>query len=202
MNKKVGFLIGTAAFVVLIAVASLLYSWLGDRYQPSGEPHVHENRNGGTEQGGTPDKSEPAIAFADFTVTDREGHAVSLSEMAGKPVVINYWATWCNYCVAELPAFEEQYQTYGDEVIFMMVNVEGYGGAESYIEAYCDENGYTFPVYFDVDDNAAAAYGAYSIPLTVFIDKDGNVTDRHLGRMSSATLGQYIEACKRSESLK
>lgn len=58
----------------------------------------------------------------DFVVTDTDGNAVTLSQFFGKPIVLNFWATWCMPCVYELPDFEEAFREYGDRVVFMMIN--------------------------------------------------------------------------------
>lgn len=112
----------------------------------------------------------------DFSVTDAQGNKIRLSDMKGKPVVLNFWATWCYYCTVEMPDFEEMYKKYGEDVQFMMVNLtdgkrETVDGAKKYIS----DKGYTFPVYFDTDSKAAIAYGISGIPATYFIDAEGNL---------------------------
>ncbi|MBP3544577.1 MAG: TlpA family protein disulfide reductase, partial [Lachnospiraceae bacterium] len=63
------------------------------------------------------------VPAPDFTVIDAEGNEVKLSDMRGKPVVVNFWASWCGPCKMEMPEFEEVYKELGDEVHFMMVNL-------------------------------------------------------------------------------
>jgi len=125
---------------------------------------------------------EPA---PDFTVTDESGKEVSLSEMKGKPVVINIWASWCPPCKAEMPDFQKLYEKYGDEVSFMIINAtDGQRETVDSAKTYITENGYTFPVYFDTQFQASIAYGASSIPLSVFINSKGELVTGAAGALS------------------
>ena len=74
-----------------------------------------------------------------------------------------------------------------------MINVEGDGSDYDKIREFVDAEGYTFPFYTDIDMSASYAYGARSIPLSVFIDSDGNVSDVRVGAMSEAELDSYIK---------
>lgn len=132
----------------------------------------------------------PAI---DFTVYDNDGMEVSLSDMRGKPVVVNFWATWCPPCKSELPHFNALYQEMGSKVEFMMVDLtDGEGETPTNTRRFLAENGYTFPVYYDDDRSAVFNYGISSIPLTLFIDADGNIVNQNLGMMDEATLRAYL----------
>ena len=112
----------------------------------------------------------------DFTVYDKNGKPVKLSDMKGTPVVLNFWASWCPPCKAEMPDFDEIAKEYEGKVAFMMVNLtDGQRETQSSAQAFIDSMGYTFPVYFDLDSEAAYAYGIQSIPNTFFIDSDGNL---------------------------
>ena len=91
----------------------------------------------------------PAAAAVDFTVTDREGNTVKLSEFFGKPIIINFWATWCGPCKSELPVFDEAYRKYGEGVTFLMVNLtDGYRDTVEAVKAFIEDNDYTFPRIF------------------------------------------------------
>lgn len=129
-----------------------------------------------------------------FTVYDADGNAVSLSSFFGKPIVINFWASWCGPCKSEMPSFEEVYKQYGNEVEFLMVNLttssyETLAGAKAYIAS----QGFTFPVYYDKNGKAASAYSTYSIPVTVFIDKNGNVVKKLVGSQSKSVIAANTE---------
>ena len=141
-------------------------------------------------------KSALPSDFSDFTVYDYKNHAVTLSDMLsdGKPIVFNYWTTWCPYCLEEMPDFEEVYKEYSDNVTFMMIDVNG-GGNDTIPEAkaYIDEMGYTFPVYFDTDLSATYAYNVSSFPTTGIIDAKGNLYYCQAGMLTKDRLITMIE---------
>ena len=139
-------------------------------------------------------ETEPAMeTVPDFTVYDREGNEVQLSDFRGKPVILNFWASWCGPCKSEMPDFEEIYQEYGEEIHFLMVNMtDGYQETLESAQEFLDETDYTFPVYFDLDYEAAYAYGVSSLPTTYFIDAEGYGVAYGMGAMDRETLEQGI----------
>ncbi len=128
----------------------------------------------------------------DFTVYDSNGKKHKLSDYAGKPIIVNIWATWCGPCVNELPHFNKFYKEYGDEIQFMMVNCESRSDQE-YVEYFVDYLDYDFPVFYDFDDSASLAYSEGYIPLTIVIDADGNLVTTHTGSMSESQLLDLIK---------
>lgn len=151
----------------------------------------------GTTSGKKPDVTEDIKknTAPDFTVLDKDGNTVRLSDKFGKPVVINFWATWCPPCKQELPDFDKLCKEYGDRVVFMMVNLtDGYRDTVDGTKRFVSGKGYTFPVYFDTKDNAASAYNVSSIPQTTFIDAKGNIYTTRIGAMNEAMLRIYLNA--------
>ena len=129
----------------------------------------------------------------DFTVYDKDGKPVKLSDMKGTPVVLNFWASWCPPCKAEMPDFDEIAKEYEGKVAFMMVNLtDGQSETQSSAQAFIDSMGYTFPVYFDLDSDAAYKYGVQSIPTTYFIDAQGNLIAGATGAIDGDTLRRGI----------
>ena len=126
---------------------------------------------------------------------DSYGSSVRLSGKFGKPIVINFWATWCSPCRQELPDFNRLYSEYGGRVTFMMVNLtDGLRDTVEGTKSFVAQNGYTFSVYFDTGHGAANAYGVSSIPQTTFIDRSGNIYTTRIGAMNEATLRGYLDA--------
>ena len=127
-----------------------------------------------------------------FTVYDADLKAVELEDYIGKPIVLNFWATWCYYCTLEMPDFNEAYKKY-PEVQFMMINyTDGETETVEKAAAYIEENGYEFPIFFDTTLQAAEKYGVEAFPMTFFISADGNLVDSHRGAMSGAKLEEYL----------
>ena len=136
----------------------------------------------------------PFTPAPDFTVQNEEGESVSLSDYVGKPVIINFWATWCGPCKSELPAFDAAYREYGEDVHFLMVNLtDGTQETVDKVKKFVENGGYSFPVLFDTESDGAMTYGVYSIPLTVFVDARGNLLGGHPGAMSAQTLEEYVD---------
>ena len=130
----------------------------------------------------------------DFTVYDSSGKAVKLSDFTGKPVVVNFWATWCPPCKAELPHFNKLCSELEGEVVFLMVDLtDGSRETVEGVNAFVKENSYTFPVYFDTQADAAYAYSVSSIPMTLFIDRNGTLVNYQIGMMEEETLRNNVE---------
>ena len=160
-----------------------------------------DNSSGNTGSTTTPEDSDDTTAdnntpftAPDFTVYDREGNIVRLSDFHGKPVVLNFWASWCGPCKSEMPDFEEVYKEYGEEIHFVMINLTD-GDRETMDTAttFLDNSGYTFPVYYDKDYDASYTYQVYGIPVTYFINAEGHLIAQGTSALDSETIIRGIE---------
>lgn len=160
-NSKKSLIIVLMLLIVLIAGAAVLYKTLSDDAQ---------------KQNTSSASSEEAQDAPDFTVYDKDDNPVTLSSFEGKPTIVNFWASWCGPCKAEMPDFEKLYQELGGEINFVMVNLtdNSQETKKSALE-FISKSGYTFPVYFDSDLNAAYTYGVSGIPMTLFINSEGKL---------------------------
>lgn len=134
--------------------------------------------------------------YGDFYVYDYNDEQIYLSSKvdSGKPVIINFWTTWCGYCKSEMPDFNDKYLEYGDRIEFMMVDING-GGNDNIDKAkkYIEESGFEFPVYFDTDLKALSTYYTDGFPATIVIDADGNVVYARSGMLTEAQLQSIID---------
>lgn len=184
MKKTVKWIIVAVLLALIIAGATLLYNRLSKDY--SGNNLMSESQ---TQDGAA---SKTANATPDFTVLDRDGNEVKLSDYKGKPVVLNFWATWCYYCRLEMPDFNEAYKKYPD-VQFLMVNAtDGVQETMASAQKYINDENYQFDVFFDTETEAVRAYYVTGFPATFFIDKDGNLVTRASGMLDMEKLEKGI----------
>jgi peroxiredoxin len=127
----------------------------------------------------------------DFNLKDLNGNELSLSDLKGKKVFLNFWATWCPPCKAEMPEIERLYQETKDSDL-VIVSVE-IGEPLNTVKSFIDSNKYNFKVLIDPDQSVATKYNITSIPTSYFIDKDGIIVSKHVGDMNIDQMKAYIK---------
>ena len=180
-------------FVLLLGGAAALYERLSTK---AGADQLVEQNPEEQEDGSesAQDEGSEMITAPDFSVYDAEGNEVKLSDFFGKPIVLNFWASWCSPCKEEMQDFEEAHLELQEEVQFLMVNLTD--GSRETVDsalAYIEEQGFTFPVFYDTDTDAAQTYHVYSIPASFFIDAQGYAIARASGAIDRDTLKKGID---------
>ncbi len=213
MKKQTLITLIVLGLVVLLIGSSVLYNSLKDKIEheslvtdnptnvdgskpdDNDAPDTDKDENTDTNSNQNDNETSKKQKAPDFTVQDIDGTIYSLSDFVGKPVILNFWASWCGPCKIEMPDFEQAYKTYKDDINFLFVNLtNGYNGetldkASSYIK----EQGYTFPVYYDTTSSAAYTYNTSSIPVTYFIDAEGYFVAWTQGAVTKSLLQQGID---------
>jgi cytochrome c biogenesis protein CcmG/thiol:disulfide interchange protein DsbE len=129
--------------------------------------------------------SAPSVEMVGFG-----GETIALADYAGTPVVLNFWASWCPFCVAEMPDFEDVSNAHADQVVFVGVNLQDDAGAA---DGLAIETGVTYQLARDPQGVVYSAFGGIGMPTTVFIDADGVVRDVVTGQLSSEDLESKID---------
>ena len=146
--------------------------------------------------GGAAGEVVPAV---DFALTDQYGETHRLEDYKGKTIFLNFWATWCPPCKAEMPDIQEIYETYDTEgedalvVLGVATPSMGQEGTEEEIRTFLEENGYTYPVLMDTEGELFGAYGVYSLPTTFMIDREGNVFGYVSGMLTKDMMESIIK---------
>jgi peroxiredoxin len=135
----------------------------------------------------------PAVGHPapDITATTLDGETFTLSELRGKPVVLNFWATWCPPCRAELPELQAAAERYDGEVVIAGVNQSEPADA---VRAFASQLGLNFVVPLDADGAVSRLYGVRSLPTTFFIDRQGVIRQMQIGPVTEATLAQLLRS--------
>jgi peroxiredoxin len=133
----------------------------------------------------------PAVGHPapDFTLTTAAGEMFKLSDLRGTPVVLNFWATWCPPCRAELPELQSASERLTGQVAIVGVNQ---AEAPAEVQAFADQLGLNFSIPLDENGDASRLYRVRSLPTTFFIDRSGVIRQMQIGPVTEATLAQLL----------
>ena len=155
---------------------------------------------------GSPDRDIPSNflgrAVPDFELPVYERYAAefgpifSLAEARGRPMVINFWASWCGPCYEEAPHLQRAWERYGDEVLFVGIQTQD-RDARAAGRSFIDRFDLTFPNLFDGDSRVSIAYGLFGVPETFFVHADGTLQHKYAGPVTTSILDEQIGALQR-----
>lgn len=127
----------------------------------------------------------------DFTLPTLTGTDIKLSDLRGRPVLLNFWATWCAPCRVEMPELEAAYQSHtADKLAIIAINREE---TAALVEPFVTEMGLTFDIALDEKAEISNLYGVFNMPTSYFLDGSGRVVAIHRGPMSEQQIEEYVQ---------
>ena len=157
-----------------------------------------EEASGETAPAETAADARPVIPAVDFELEDQYGNIHRLEDYRGKTIYLNFWATWCPPCKAEMPDIQKLYEksaTEGEDAVLVLGVAApnmGQEGSEEEIAVFMEEKGYTYPVLMDTEGELFNSYGIMSFPTTFMIDRDGNVFGYVSGMLSADMMDSIV----------
>ena len=180
--KRKEFLILTAGLLVGAGLAILIYFALGlsndDASQFDELPGVS-----------LPESTAIGAPAPDFELNNLANETIRLSELRGKIVVINFWATWCEPCKVEMPFFEELYSSSQKQLEILAVNFDE---PSQQVQEFAEEYKLSFPILLDPGGNVQNLYRVRGYPTTFILDEEGIVRYHHIGLITEGQLDQYL----------
>lgn len=137
-----------------------------------------------------------SMAELPMQVETNDGTATDLAAIAdGKPLVVNFWATWCSYCMDEMPEFQRIVAEYGDRVSFAFIDqTDGKRETVEGVRAFVDENGMQdLPIYYDPVDDSMSVFGVASIPVTIVFDSEGRIVEYRDGVIDAGQMRALLD---------
>lgn len=197
MYKRI---IGVVVLVVLIGI--VVFSVIQENKEEVGNGSNEHDVSGDPNAKGVAitsedvdDGIEVGDMAPDFELETLAGNKLKLSDLRGKKVILNFWATWCPPCKVEMPEMQKFYDEYNDDVEIIAVNLTASETNEKKVKHYIDEHKYTYPVPLDKDSKVGDTYMAITVPTTYFIGTDGKVQQpRKVGPMTYEYMEEMLDA--------
>ena len=189
-------LIDIGLVIIILAMGGLVFSrvvrvfeemnYLGQETQEPKQPKVLEDALTTTP---VIENSQDVKPAPDFTLTSLDGDPVALSDHQGQAVMINFWATWCPPCLAELPLIESFAENHPDKLVVLAVNA---GEERASVRNFVDKFGYDLQFLLDPSNSLASQYQVRGLPTSVFIDQQGLIQGMHIGLLDESLLSNYL----------
>lgn len=169
--------------IFIIAIIVLLVTGCSENKKSTPPANNETNEQQSTEN---QDKKEAVLA-PDFELESLDGTTIKLSELRDKNVIVNFWATWCSFCVIEMPDLQKLQDTYKDDLLVLTVNV---GESKEVVQEFMKENNLSLTVALDEKMDVANTYGIRSYPTTIAINKNGEVISGYVGMLKYEQMEQ------------
>jgi peroxiredoxin len=182
----------------LAIVALLIGIFLVNLFQDQQEKKEKEEAAKLAEQSMDLSNAEQGLAKGDqapdFELTTLAGKKVKLSDYKGQKVILNFWATWCPPCKAEMPHMQKYYEKNADKenVEILAVNLTSMDEGRNAVQNFVDGYELTFPIPMDVDGDVGGEYRAFTIPTTYMIDTNGQIQHKIVGPMNEEMMGEMV----------
>lgn len=171
--------------VILLLIGIMIFNAIDNKNKESA---IISNTTEDVESDGLPPEFagiEEGEFAPDFSLQTLGGETVKLSDYQGKKVLLNFWATWCGPCRQEMPAMQDFYDEYSDEIEILAVNVTSSEKTVDDVQDFIDEFDFTYPTLLDTDTGVSEVYKAVGLPTTYFIGTDGSIqAPRKVGPMT------------------
>lgn len=190
MNKR-NFALAIVALLIGIFLVNLFQDQQEKKAREEADQLAKESMDlSDAEQGLTKGDRAP-----DFTLTTLDGEEVKLSDYQGKKVILNFWATWCPPCKAEMPHMEQYYEKNAkkEKVEILAVNLTSQDEGEKAVQQFVDGYELTFPILMDEKGDIGEEYRAFTIPTTYMIDTNGLIRHKIVGPMNEEMMGKMVE---------
>lgn len=180
------------ALVLIASALAVTQPWQRDRDARFGI--VDQVRS--TSVGATDLETSPSVGklAPNFLLRTFDGQTMRLSDLRGTPVFINFWATWCLFCLSEMPAMQQLADRYEGQLVVVGINV---GETVDDAQPYAQRNNIRYPLLLDPETTVTEAYGVRAMPTSLFVDADGVVQIVHYGVLTPPQMEETIQSLTR-----
>ena len=190
MNKR-----NFALAIVALLIGIFLVNFFQDQQEKKAREEAVQLENESMDLSDAKQGLSKGDRAPEFQLTTRDGKSVKLSDFKGKKVILNFWATWCPPCKAEMPHMQKYYETRAEKenVEILAVNLTSMNDGEKAVQQFVKGYKLTFPILLDKKGEIGDLYRAVTIPTTYMIDTNGTIQHKIIGPMNEEMMGKMVE---------